>query len=52
MPLVYQQNLVRWSNKQPPFKAAIWATKNVETQIRDKGLERPEVGEKKKFDGS
>lgn len=38
--------------KNTTLKAAIWATKNVETQIREKGLERAEVGEKKKFDGS
>ena len=34
------------------FKAAIWAAKNVETQIREKGLERAEVGEKRKHEGS
>ncbi|KAL7586601.1 hypothetical protein Lser_V15G39682 [Lactuca serriola] len=33
------------------LKVAIWAAKNVETQIRQKGLERSEVGEKRKFDG-
>ncbi|XP_023738586.1 uncharacterized protein LOC111886570 [Lactuca sativa] len=34
------------------LKAVIWAAKNVETQLREKGLERIEVGEKRKFDGS
>ncbi|KAL7586513.1 hypothetical protein Lser_V15G41313 [Lactuca serriola] len=34
------------------LEAAIWAAKNVETQIREKNLERAEVGEKRKFEGS
>ena len=34
------------------LKAAIWAAKNVETQIREKGLEKVEVGEKRKSEGS
>ena len=34
------------------LKAAIWAAKNVETQIKEKGLERAEVGEKRKHEGS
>ena len=33
------------------LKVAIWAARNVETQIREKGLERSEVGEKRKFEG-
>jgi len=33
------------------LKAAIWAARNVETQIREKVLERSEVGEKRKIDG-
>ena len=32
------------------LKGAIWAAKNVEVQIREKGLERAEVGEKRKFE--
>ncbi|XP_052624972.1 uncharacterized protein LOC128132438 [Lactuca sativa] len=34
------------------LKSAIWAARNVETQIREKGLERAEVGEKRKLEGS
>ncbi|KAL7616026.1 hypothetical protein Lser_V15G04181 [Lactuca serriola] len=34
------------------LKAAVYAIKNVETQIREKGLEKTEVGEKRKLEGS
>ncbi|XP_023737326.1 replication protein A 70 kDa DNA-binding subunit C-like [Lactuca sativa] len=34
------------------LKAAVRAAKNVETQLKGRGLERTEVGEKRKFDGS
>ncbi|KAL7594215.1 hypothetical protein Lser_V15G28366 [Lactuca serriola] len=33
------------------LKAAIWAARNVETQIREKGLEMSKVGEKRMLDG-
>lgn len=34
------------------LKSAVRAAKNVETQQKERGLERTEVGEKRKFDGS
>ena len=34
------------------LKSAIWITKNVETQIREKGLEKDKAGEKRKLEGS
>lgn len=34
------------------LKEAIWSGRNVDTQIRDNGLDRMEVGEKMKFEGS
>ena len=34
------------------LKAAIWAARNVETQIKERGLERAEFGEKRKHEGS
>lgn len=34
------------------LKATIWATKNVKTQIREKGLDRYASGGKMKFEGS
>ena len=33
------------------LKAAIWKACNVETQIKEKGLEKTETGEKTKFEG-
>ena len=34
------------------LKAAVRAAKNVETQLKEIGLERSDVGEKRKLDGS
>ena len=34
------------------LKTTVRTAKNLVTQLREKGLERSEVGEKRKFDGS
>ncbi|KAL7587620.1 hypothetical protein Lser_V15G36342 [Lactuca serriola] len=39
-------------NQATTLKAAIWVAKNFENQIREKNLERTEVGEKRKIEGS